>query len=532
MFLLRLFVSIFLLAFATNALKILVYSPKFGKSHMLFNGKLADLYARNGHEVVVLQPVSVDDDPSIANITGTKLARVIHRAKDFDVHYNHEHIQSNAWKSQSTQLKSVYSSMTKLSSLFAETCRHLLADEPLLEQLRAEKFDIGVSQFMEVCTFAIYRKIGITKYIITSAGPLPSFVSSRMGVPTMTSFVPDFFRTPPVRMTFWERVLNVFGTGATRFIFNWWLTGKTQAVIREHFPDFDLDEATNNASFVFVNADEYIEYARPTSSKIVHIGGFGIPEAGSLDSKLARIINESKRGVVLVSFGTLARAFTMPPDVKRAFLDSFAQFPNITFLFKYERPEDGIADDLPNVHAFEWLPQVEILHHPKALAFITHSGQNSITEATAAGVPMVNVDLFADQSRNARLMEERGLGIRMDKLQLTAEKLTAAIREVVDNPEYRERSRLVAEMMRTKPLNAEQLILRYTEFAHRFDVAQQLDMHGWRLNTIVFYNLDVYAALIAAAILLPIIFYFVLRSCIRLTLRCCRRSGGQKKKSE
>ncbi|KAI6202646.1 Glucuronosyltransferase [Aphelenchoides fujianensis] len=468
MFLLRLLVSYFLFASATKALKILVYSPKFGKSHMLFNGKLADLYARNGHEVVVLQPVSVDDDPSIANITGTKLARVIHRPKDFDVHYNHEHIQSNAWRSQSVQLRSVYDSMTKLSSLFAETCRHLLADEPLLEQLRVEKFDLGVSQFMEVCTFAIYRKIGITKYIITSAGPLPSFVSSRMGVPTMTSFVPDFFRTPPVRMTFWER-------------------------------------------------------------------------------ELARIMDESKKGVVLVSFGTLARAFTMPPNVKQAFLDSFAQFPDITFLFKYERPEDGIADGLPNVHAFEWLPQVEILRKSPESISLRHAfrskfdhrvdgrrnpyGSSSFFENHFI-CSKVNVDLFADQSRNARLMEERGLGIRMDKLQLTAEKLTAAIREVVDNPEYREQSRLVAEMMRTKPLNAEQLILRYTEFAHRFDVARQLDMHGWRLNTIVFYNLDVYAALIAAAILLPIISFFILRLCLRLALRCCRKSGAQKKKNE
>lgn len=32
--------------------KFLVYNPRFGKSHVLFMGKLADLLAEAGHEVV------------------------------------------------------------------------------------------------------------------------------------------------------------------------------------------------------------------------------------------------------------------------------------------------------------------------------------------------------------------------------------------------------------------------------------------------------------------------------------------------
>jgi hypothetical protein len=35
-----------------DGLKILVVSPTFGHSHMQFLGNLADLYVRNGHDVV------------------------------------------------------------------------------------------------------------------------------------------------------------------------------------------------------------------------------------------------------------------------------------------------------------------------------------------------------------------------------------------------------------------------------------------------------------------------------------------------
>ena len=32
--------------------KILVYSPKMGKSHVMFIGKIADILAKAGHEIV------------------------------------------------------------------------------------------------------------------------------------------------------------------------------------------------------------------------------------------------------------------------------------------------------------------------------------------------------------------------------------------------------------------------------------------------------------------------------------------------
>jgi hypothetical protein len=37
---------------SVDGLKILVVSPVFGRSHMQFMGNLADLYVRNGHDVV------------------------------------------------------------------------------------------------------------------------------------------------------------------------------------------------------------------------------------------------------------------------------------------------------------------------------------------------------------------------------------------------------------------------------------------------------------------------------------------------
>lgn len=52
-----------------------------------------------------------------------------------------------------------------------ESCRDILNDEVLLEMLRAEKFDIAVAEVLTICPYALYKKIGVTRYISAAAAP-------------------------------------------------------------------------------------------------------------------------------------------------------------------------------------------------------------------------------------------------------------------------------------------------------------------------------------------------------------------------
>ena len=45
-----------------------------------------------------------------------------------------------------------------------------------------------------------------------------------------------------------------------------------------------------------------------------------------------------------------------------------------------------------------WLPQQEILAHPKTILFFTHFGMHGALEAIWYGVPMVGFPLFSDQA--------------------------------------------------------------------------------------------------------------------------------------
>lgn len=50
----------------------------------------------------------------------------------------------------------------------------------------------------------------------------------------------------------------------------------------------------------------------------------------------------------------------IPQWIKQVFLESFREFPNYTFLWKYEKPEHKIAENFSNVIDVPWIPQRDI----------------------------------------------------------------------------------------------------------------------------------------------------------------------------
>lgn len=65
----------------------------------------------------------------------------------------------------------------------------------------------------------------------------------------------------------------------------------------------------------------------------------------------------------------------MPIEKLKLFLAVFCELTDYNFLWKFE--SDFVTEDLPkNVLIQSWLPQADILAHPKLKAFITHGGKH------------------------------------------------------------------------------------------------------------------------------------------------------------
>jgi glucuronosyltransferase len=102
-----------------------------------------------------------------------------------------------------------------------------------------------------------------------------------------------------------------------------------------------------------------------------------------------------------------------------------------------------------------WMPQNDILGHPKTKLFITHCGSNGQYEAVYHGVPMLGIPMFADQGWNCARAKNKGISLCLDLLTFTADDLYDAIRELVDNATYRSNIRRLSDIFRDEPMDAE-----------------------------------------------------------------------------
>ncbi|CAD5210518.1 unnamed protein product [Bursaphelenchus okinawaensis] len=519
---------VFLLLWVTcsDAFKILLYSPNYSRSHINFIGKLADLYIDAGHEAVVFRPELLDDDPNIL-INGTK-ARVIWFKKRFESGYSAGTLQSDAWTMGNDgiikTLTSGWKVMQKLGATNTKMCDQILDDDQLVHDLKAENFDIGLIQIFDVCGAGLFKKIGLEKFVLASSMPLSTSISAAFGLPYSLSYVPDFLPTVRDYGSFVKRVSNILGFAFTKGVLMAAFQGYQVVSVQKHFPEFTADRALGNASLLFVNSDEHVEYPRPISHKVVYIGGFALSDPKPLKNPYKEVLDEAKNGAILISFGSIAQSVKMPNATKQAFVDTFKAFPDIKFIWKYEQPDDDVANGLDNVIKSKWVPQTDILDHKNVVAFVTHGGMNSVSEASHFGVPMYCIFLFGDQFRNCKMVQEKGLGLVGKKGELTKDVVFEALKELINNKSYYQKARAIAEMIKGKPMQPAERVLKYTQYAATYDVKQVLELEGRHQNVIEFYNIDVYLVFLTILWLVPYVFYKLVRCC------CCRRKAVKSKR--
>ncbi|HWS36823.1 MAG TPA: glycosyltransferase [Actinoplanes sp.] len=94
----------------------------------------------------------------------------------------------------------------------------------------------------------------------------------------------------------------------------------------------------------------------------------------------------------------------------------------------------GSAQDLPPVPdtwlVRPYLPQTALLDH--ASVAVTHAGNNSVTEALTAGVPMLALPFSTDQFAGAAAIETTGVGVALDPNAATADDVAAAVQRALE----------------------------------------------------------------------------------------------------
>lgn len=100
---------------------------------------------------------------------------------------------------------------------------------------------------------------------------------------------------------------------------------------------------------------------------------------------------------------------------------------------------------------------------------------------------------------------------------LTATRLTEELKRLISPDEpYRKNARHLSQMMISKPFQARDRVVQFTEHAIRFNISENLDMmYSRKLNVFEYYGLDVYTLLFFVFFLLVSVLYLMIRAVFR-----------------
>lgn len=494
--------------------KVLVFNPAFGASHSNFLGKISDILIDSGHDVTMLIPVSMESKKDL--VGSKKVTKVIRIDQDPRTKIMQEEakteelIKKQIWKLDA-DITIFYSMIKNFSMASGYQCEHIFQQTDILEQLRNEKFDLGITESLFICGFPLFDHIGVKTIINADSVLYLDVVKYAMGEPASTSFFPGVFSRSSDKMDFLGRVRNLFGMGYSWY-FSWTrFQGELEAIKPYYNKSLSWENHINRAAFYMINSNQYLDYPSPTLPKTVFIGGMQVNTKKNgkvkLDKEWDDLLNERKQNV-LVSFGSNAFSSDMPDEFKNAFLEVFASMPDTTFIWKYEAANATLADHLPNVKLTTWMPQNDLLADDRLSLFVTHGGLGSSLELAYQGKPAVVIPLMADQPRNAHMLTRHGGAFQLDKSELDKPaNIRNAIQKVIEDSNFKKNAEKLAEVLSSQPNQPKDVVLKHCDFAVKFGDLKTLNSKGRNMNVFQFYSVDV---ALAAITLISLVSFMVI----------------------
>uniref|UniRef100_A0A673KEB1 UDP-glucuronosyltransferase n=1 Tax=Sinocyclocheilus rhinocerous TaxID=307959 RepID=A0A673KEB1_9TELE len=318
--------------------------------------------------------------------------------------------------------------------------------------------------------------------------------------PSPISYVPVPGSGLTDQMGLLERTRNLLHYGLNLIQERWLVIPMYSSLLLKYFPPgADLLVMQQSAELWLVRVDFVFEFPRPSMPNLVYIGGFQCCPAKPLPAELEEFMQSSgEHGVVVMSLGTLIAG--LPREVMEAIATAFARMPQkVIWRFIGERPS-SLGN---NTLLLQWLPQNDLLGHPKTCAFVAHGGTNGLYEAIYHGVPVLGLPLLFDQLDNIVRLQARGAARMLDAATCTTEEFLEALRDILENPTYRHNMQKLSSLHRDRPLHPLDKAVYWIEFVLRNKGAPHLRAEAYNMSTYSYYCLDV-AALVLLILLLTL----------------------------
>ncbi|XP_029329659.1 UDP-glucuronosyltransferase 2B17-like [Mus caroli] len=453
--------------------KVLVWPMDF--SHWMNIKIILDELVQRGHEVTVLRPSAYYVlDPKTS--PGLKFETFPTSVSKDDLEKFFIKIL-NLWTyelprdtclSYSPFLENMFD---ELSGYYLSICKDVVSNRELMTKLQESKFDVLLSdptayggeliaELLHIPFLYSIRFTGGYKIEKSSGGfLLPPF------------YVPVILSGLGGQMTFIERVKNMI----CMLYFDFWF----------HVPnDKKWDSLYSEYLGKLHFFSQLLEYLSFTT--------FILPEENVEQDMEEYVQSSGDHGVVVFSLGSMFS--NMTEEKANTIAWALAQIPQ-KVLWKFDGKTPATLG--PNTRVYKWLPQNDLLGHPKTKAFITHGGTNSIYEAIYHGIPMIGIPLFGEQHDNIAYMVAKGAAVTLNIRTMSRSDVLTALEEVIVNPFYKKNAMWLSTIHHDQPMKPLDRAVFWVEFVMRHKSAKHLRPLGHNLTWYQSHSLDVIGFLLA-----------------------------------
>ncbi|XP_045455021.1 UDP-glucosyltransferase 2-like [Melitaea cinxia] len=323
----------------------------------------------------------------------------------------------------------------------------------------------------------------------------------KIGANTHPVLYPDIFHRKVNNLTIWEKINVIYLHYSTNRIFANNVLVENE-MLREVFgPNTpSIDDIRQNVQMLFLNVHPIWDFNRPVPPNVVYLGGLHQKPQRDLPQDLKSYLDSSTNDVVYISFGTNVKPSMLPVEKLKIFTDVFSKLP-YNVLWKWDK--DELPGRSKNVRISKWLPQSDLLRHPKIKLFITQGGLQSTDEAITAGVPLVGVPMIGDQWLNVELYVNLNIGERILIEEMTEDELMNAITKVINDKSYRENIVKLSNIMNDQPQKPLERAVWWTEHVLRHG-GRHLRASGAGVSWTEYYELELVLLLLAALVVVSI----------------------------
>jgi len=240
----------------------------------------------------------------------------------------------------------------------------------------------------------------------------------------------------------------------------------------------------------FLHEDLSINHPLPHMPNTIAVGDIMAgAKVRPLSGEIEEFVSRSKRGVILVVFGSFCDFF--PASVLEPLCEALTQATarfGMSVVWKLNETAGRFCrhDD---ILISPWVSQNDLLADSRVQLFISHAGFNSIIESVYPAKPLITFPIWFDQPTNAALAEDKGYAVHMSLVDFSSQALLSNVEKVLTDP-----TNVLHDRRDTAAQRVSAMIDHVLKYGDR-----HLRSGAFDLSPLQFVMFDVFAVLVAVA---------------------------------